>query len=106
MLPPPRKVVTNDEQEALRLLLETALNALNEAPPANWQLLKPHERMVIRLVAEGHSTERIADLQNQSRHTIHSQRTTISRKLGLSGANCLVRFAERHRTWLLAQPLD
>ena len=59
---------------------------------------------MVKLIANGDTTATIAAKQNLSPHTIHSQRAAICRKLNLSGSDCLLRFAERHRAWLLQTP--
>ncbi len=104
---PSLQMVTPEGLAAYRTWLQTTLSALplpdNPTPPG-WATLKPHEQTVVRLIAGGCTTADIADRQNLSKDTIHSQRTVINRKLGLSGTNCLVRFAERHQAWLLQPP--
>jgi DNA-binding NarL/FixJ family response regulator len=112
-LPPPQHTVTKNELDALQAMINMAQKRLNEQPieaaiapetnnaPPGWHKLKPREQAVVRLIAEGYTTAQIAEIRHQSPDAIHSQRRSICQKLGLSGADCLLRFAERNRTWLL-----
>ena len=107
--------VANADAEALRLLLQAALNALPPAKqpapvaaadtmPDEWALLDPEQQTMVKLIAEGETTATLAKKQHLSPHTIHSRRATICRILKLSGSDCLLRFAERHGAWLLQTP--
>ena len=112
---PPLNAVTSVEpglwQAALKAALDLVTTAQKTAPPVTppdappgWDKLKPGHRAVLRLIAGGHSTAAIAEQRCQSPHAVHSQRAAICRALNLSGNNCLLLFAERHRTWLLQTP--
>ena len=51
------------------------------------------ERGVLRLVARNMTTQDIAKQLNVSPKTIENQRSTICRKIGITGNNALLRFA-------------
>ncbi len=56
------------------------------------------ERRIMQLIAEGKSSKEIgADLSIHYR-TVENHRTNICRKLGIEGANALLRFALQHKT--------
>jgi len=55
--------------------------------------LTPSERKIMRHIGEGKSSKEIADEVGIHYRTVENHRTNICRKLGLEGANALVRFA-------------
>ena len=59
-------------------------------PPKN---LSRREREVLRLLAQGHSNQQIADSIHLSVKTVETYRTRLSQKLGLKGRAELYRFA-------------
>jgi two-component system response regulator NreC len=59
-------------------------------PPKN---LSRREREVLRLVAQGHSNQQIADKIRLSVKTVETYRNRLSEKLGLKGRAELYRFA-------------
>lgn len=59
--------------------------------------LTPTERKVLRLVASDRTSKEIASDLGVSVRTIEGHRANITRKLGLSGAHSLVKFAFEHR---------
>jgi two-component system response regulator NreC len=59
-------------------------------PPKN---LSRREREVLRLLAQGHSNQQIADTIRLSVKTVETYRTRLSEKLGLKGRAELYRFA-------------
>jgi len=63
-----------------------------KAPPAG--NLTKREREVLRLLAQGHSNQQIADDMGLSVKTVETHRTRLSAKLGLKGRAELYRFAE------------
>ena len=76
-----------------RLLKPTQLGAAVAAPS-----LTSTERRIMNLIAAGLSSKEIgAELAIHYR-TVENHRTNICRKLGLEGANALVRFALQHKT--------
>lgn len=65
-----------------------------EKPPVKgYDLLTEREQQVFRLVAEGNSTNEIAELLSISPKTIEKHRTNIMRKLGLKDRLQLVKMA-------------
>jgi DNA-binding NarL/FixJ family response regulator len=63
------------------------------SPPAD--SLTPREREVVKLVAEGHTSEEIARLLVLSVKTVERHRSNISRKLDVRGNAGMVRYAIR-----------
>jgi DNA-binding NarL/FixJ family response regulator len=59
--------------------------------------LTPRERMVLQLIAEGHSNREMAEILNLSIKTIESHRAEVMRKLNLKSIAALVRHAVRNR---------
>ncbi len=55
--------------------------------------LSPTERRILDLIAESKSTRQIADALFISHRTVENHRANICRKLGLTGAYSLMRFA-------------
>jgi len=55
--------------------------------------LSPREREVLRMLAEGHSNQQIADQLRVSVKTVETYRTRLRQKLGLKGRADLFRFA-------------
>jgi DNA-binding NarL/FixJ family response regulator len=62
--------------------------------------LTPAEKRIVRLIAEGKSSKEIGDELSIHYRTVENHRTNVCRKLGLEGANALVRFALQQRTAL------
>jgi DNA-binding NarL/FixJ family response regulator len=60
-------------------------------------VLTSRERSVIQLIAEGHSNKQIANVLNISVKTVETHRAAAMRKLNLSSAAGLVRYAVRNR---------
>src|SRR5947209_2196924 len=60
------------------------------------QILTPREMEVLRLVAEGHTNQEIADHLVLSIKTVQAHRANVMEKLGLHDITHLVRFALRH----------
>jgi DNA-binding NarL/FixJ family response regulator len=69
---------------------------LTDAQPAK-QLLTPRERIVLQLVAEGHSNKKIAQVLGVSIKTVETHRAAIMRKLELTSMAALVRYAVRNK---------
>lgn len=61
------------------------------------QRLTPREMEVLKLVAEGHTNQEIADLLVLSIKTVQAHRANVMEKLALHDITRLVRFAIRHR---------
>ena len=60
-------------------------------------ILTPRERGVIQLIAEGHSNKQIANVLVISVKTVETHRAAVMRKLNLSSAAGLVRYAVRNK---------
>jgi DNA-binding NarL/FixJ family response regulator len=67
---------------------------------ASSEQLTPMEKRVLRGVASDKSSKEIAEQLNIHFRTVENYRTAICRKLGLSGANALLRYALQHRQQL------
>ncbi|HLJ33271.1 MAG TPA: response regulator transcription factor, partial [Ktedonobacteraceae bacterium] len=61
------------------------------------QRLTPREMEVLKLVAEGHTNQEIADLLVLSIKTVQAHRANVMEKLELHDITQLVRFAIRHK---------
>jgi DNA-binding NarL/FixJ family response regulator len=79
----------------LRQKTETA-----KSPMQDISQLTPAEKRIVRLIAEGKSSKEIGYELAIHYRTVENHRTNVCRKLGLEGANALVRFALQHRTAL------
>jgi DNA-binding NarL/FixJ family response regulator len=76
---------------------ETLLKSyLTKSGTAN-DVLTSRERGVVQLIAEGHSNKQIANVLNISVKTVETHRASAMRKLNLSSAAALVRYAVRNR---------
>ncbi len=75
-------------------LLETFLstNEYNDESP-----LSPRERVVVQLIAEGHSNKQMSRMLNLSTKTIETHRAAAMRKVGITSTAGLVRYAVRNR---------
>jgi DNA-binding NarL/FixJ family response regulator len=75
-------------------LLETFLSAHGgDSAPA----LSPRERMVVQLIAEGHSNKEMSAILHLSVKTIETHRASAMRKLAVTSTAGLVRYAIRNR---------
>lgn len=68
--------------------------AANDAPESR---LTPTERRIVQLIASDKSSKEIGAELGIHYRTIENHRTNICRKLGLEGANALLRFALRNK---------
>ena len=59
--------------------------------------LTPSERRILLLIADGLSSKEIGATLSVHYRTIENHRTNICRKLGIEGANALLRFAVQHK---------
>ena len=80
-------------KDYVRLVQGGSLPAHEEAPCGP---LTPRECEVLRLVAEGHTNQDIADRLGLSRKTVDAHRTNLMRKLGLHDVTELVKYALRN----------
>ncbi len=60
--------------------------------------LTPSERRILLLIADGLSSKEIGATLSVHYRTIENHRTNICRKLGIEGANALLRFAVQHKS--------
>jgi DNA-binding NarL/FixJ family response regulator len=60
-------------------------------------VLTPSERRILLLIANGLSSKEIGAELSIHYRTIENHRTNICRKLGIEGANALLRFAVQHK---------
>jgi DNA-binding NarL/FixJ family response regulator len=59
--------------------------------------LTTSERRILKLIADGLSSKEIGDELSIHYRTVENHRTNICRKLGIEGANALLRFAAQHK---------
>jgi DNA-binding NarL/FixJ family response regulator len=59
--------------------------------------LTTSERRILKLIADGLSSKEIGDKLSIHYRTVENHRTNICRKLGIEGANALLRFAVQHK---------
>ena len=64
--------------------------------------LTPSERRILSMIAAGKATKAIAAELHIHERTVETHRANICQKLGLNGANSLLRFALEHRSELLS----
>ena len=76
------------------------VQALDESTPA-LRDLTPSERRILSMIAAGKPTKAIATELHIHPRTVETHRGAIGHKLGLSGANSLLRFALEHKSELL-----
>ena len=78
------------------------------APQARRRVLRdpltPRERSVLRLIAEGHGTRRVAELLTISVKTVETHRRNIMEKLGLHNVAELTKYAVREGLTSLESP--
>lgn len=81
---------------------ETLLKSfLSTRPAGRKEPLAPRERVVVQLVAEGHSNREISEILNVSIKTVEAQRASAMKKLQLTSTAAVVRYAIRNK---LIQP--
>jgi DNA-binding NarL/FixJ family response regulator len=79
------------------------VQAPSEVSPASAELT-PRELEVLRLVADGHSNQAIAERLGVSRKTVDVHRTNFMRKLALHDVTEIVKYALRHGLTTLDSP--
>ncbi len=78
-------------------VIEGMLHPEEPAPgEATYESLSDREKQVLKLIAEGYTSARIAGVLNISIKTVMTHRTNLMDKLGLHNRADLVRFAVRH----------
>ena len=79
------------------LFVEAPTKAAPDPQEALLESLTPTERQILKLIANGKSSKEIgADLSIHYR-TVENHRTNICKKLGIEGANALLRFALQYQ---------
>ena len=76
---------------------ETLLKSYLQKPSRTQSILTPREREIVQLIAEGHSNKQIAGILNLNLKTVETHRAAVMRKLNLSSAAALVRYAVRNK---------
>ena len=77
---------------------ETLLNSfLSNRPSERKDALAPRERIVVQLIAEGHSNREISEILHVSVKTVEAQRASAMKKLQLTSTAALVRYAIRNK---------
>ena len=79
--------------EVSETLLKSFLLKSSRSP----SILTPREREIVQLIAEGHSNKQIASILILSLKTVETHRAAVMRKLKLSSAAELVRYAVRNK---------
>ena len=78
-----------------RRLVQAYLNQ-TETDPAGGPELTHREREILKLIAEGFTTKEIAEQLVVSPSTVHSHRSNLMQKLGLSKRHELIQYARKH----------
>ena len=68
-----------------------------QKPSRSKSILTPRERQIVQLIAEGNSNKQIASILGVSLKTVETHRAAVMRKLNLSSAAALVRYAVRNK---------
>ena len=76
---------------------ETLLESYLTRAPTTPTTLTSRERSVVQLIAEGHSNKQIASILSISVKTVETHRASAMRKLNVSSAAALVRYAVRNK---------
>jgi DNA-binding NarL/FixJ family response regulator len=77
---------------------ETLLNSfLSSRPIERKDALAPRERIVVQLIAEGHSNREISEILHVSIKTVEAQRASAMKKLQVTSTAALVRYAIRNK---------
>jgi DNA-binding NarL/FixJ family response regulator len=82
------------------IALELLQGSKAESKPQDDSLigdLTPSERRILLLIADGLSSKEIGAEISIHYRTVENHRTNICRKLGIEGANALLRFAVQHK---------
>ena len=75
-------------------LLDTFLSAHHGKTDVS---LSPRERVVVQLIAEGHSNKQMSEVLNLSIKTIETHRAAAMRKLNVTSTAAIVRYAIRNK---------
>ena len=66
----------------------------------NIELLTATERIIIKLISEGNTTQEISDFLFISSNTVDNHRSNMVKKLELEGKNALMKFAIEFKGWM------
>jgi DNA-binding NarL/FixJ family response regulator len=81
--------------EAVRALMREYMERARSGEPMGGALLTPREEEILKLVAEAHTNEEIADMLVISKKTVERHRANILEKLGMRDRVELTRYAIR-----------
>lgn len=76
---------------------ETLLESYLTRSSVTESVLTSRERSVVQLIAEGHSNKQIGNILSISVKTVETHRAAAMRKLNVSSAAALVRYAIRNK---------
>jgi DNA-binding NarL/FixJ family response regulator len=80
---------------AVRALMREYLDRARAGDALNTEMLTPREEEIVKLVAEAHTNDEIADMLVISKKTVERHRANILEKLGMSDRVELTRYAIR-----------
>jgi DNA-binding NarL/FixJ family response regulator len=80
---------------AVRALIREHLERARRGEPARADPLTPREQEIVKLIAEAHTNDEIADMLVISKKTVERHRANILEKLGMSDRVELTRYAIR-----------
>jgi DNA-binding NarL/FixJ family response regulator len=80
---------------AVRALIREHLERARRGEPARTDPLTPREQEIVKLIAEAHTNDEIADMLVISKKTVERHRANILEKLGMSDRVELTRYAIR-----------
>ncbi len=75
-------------------LLDTFLSSQHGKPEV---VLSPRERVIVQMIAEGHSNKRMSEILNLRVKTIETHRATAMRKINATSTAAVVRYAIRNK---------
>ena len=81
--------------KALRAVMRRYLADVESGQQAGSELLTPRESEVVKLIAEGHSSQEIADILSISLKTVDRHRTNLLEKLNMNDRVQVTRYAIR-----------
>jgi DNA-binding NarL/FixJ family response regulator len=74
-------------------VINTYLESRKTSPPCSYDLLSEREQQVFRLIVEGNSTKKIADILCVSPKTVEKHRSNLMKKLGVKDLVEMVKYA-------------
>ena len=76
-------------------------SSFSTKPPFNTNLLTKSEKNVLQLISQDKSSQEVADILCVSKRTIDTHRSNIGDKLAIKGNNALLKFAIKHRHFIM-----